>query len=201
MGENLKISSSPHIRDKATTGNIMLWVVIALLPATFFGIYNFRDTQAWLLILVTVATAVLTEFLYQKFMHKKVTISDFSAVVTGLLLALNLPPEAPLWMGALGSVFAILIVKQLFGGLGQNIMNPALAARCFLLIAYTGPMTTFVYDGVSGATPLAILKPGSEVEGTVKLLDMFIGKTAGVIGETSVICLLIGAAYLLIRKV
>ena len=119
MGEQLKISSSPHIRSKATTSNIMMWVVIALLPATAFGIYNFRDTNAWLLVLVTVTTAVLTEYIYEKLMHKKITIQDFSAVVTGLLLALNLPPTAPLWMGALGSIFAILIVKQLFGGLGQ----------------------------------------------------------------------------------
>ena len=107
MGEQLKISSSPHIRSKATTSNIMMWVVIALLPATAFGIYNFRDTNAWLLVLVTVTTAVLTEYIYEKLMHKKITIQDFSAVVTGLLLALNLPPTAPLWMGALGSIFAI----------------------------------------------------------------------------------------------
>lgn len=201
MGENLKISSSPHIRDKATTGNIMLWVVIALLPATFFGIYNFRDTQAWLLILVTVATAVLTEFLYQKFMHKKVTISDFSAVVTGLLLALNLPPEAPLWMGALGSVFAILIVKQLFGGLGQNFMNPALGARCFLLISFTGTMTSFSYDGITGATPLAVIRSnveaGSAVLTDVNTMDMLVGNIRGTIGETSVLAIMLGAMILI----
>lgn len=201
MGENLKISSSPHIRDKATTGNIMLWVVIALLPATFFGIYNFRDTQAWLLILVTVATAVLTEFLYQKFMHKKVTISDFSAIVTGLLLALNLPPEAPLWMGALGSVFAILIVKQLFGGLGQNFMNPALGARCFLLISFTGTMTSFSYDGITGATPLAVIRSnveaGSAVLTDVNTMDMLVGNIRGTIGETSVLAIMLGAMILI----
>ena len=115
----------------------MLWVIIALLPATFFGIYNFRDTHAWLLVIVTTAAAVLTEYIYEKLMHKKITIKDFSAAVTGLLLALNLPPTAPIWMGIIGSVFAILVVKQLFGGLGQNFMNPALGARCFLLISLT----------------------------------------------------------------
>ena len=203
MSEQLKVSSSPHIRSKETTGNIMLWVIIALLPATFFGIYNFRDTHAWLLVIVTTAAAVLTEYIYEKLMHKKITIKDFSAAVTGLLLALNLPPTAPIWMGIIGSVFAILVVKQLFGGLGQNFMNPALGARCFLLIAYTGPMTNFVCDAYSGATPLAILKPGSEVVGQTAptLLTMFIGKTSGVIGETSVICLLIGAIYLVVRKI
>ena len=201
MGENLKISSSPHIRDKATTSNIMLWVVIALLPATFFGIYNFRDTQAWLLVLVTIATAVLTEFLYQKFMHKKVTISDFSAVVTGLLLALNLPPDAPVWMGALGSVFAILIVKQLFGGLGQNFMNPALGARCFLLISFTGTMTSFSYDGITGATPLAVIRSnveaGSAVLSNVNTMDMLVGNIRGTIGETSVLAIMLGAMILI----
>ena len=162
MSEQLKVSSSPHIRSKETTGNIMLWVIIALLPATFFGIYNFRDTHAWLLVIVTTAAAVLTEYIYEKLMHKKITIKDFSAAVTGLLLALNLPPTAPIWMGIIGSVFAILVVKQLFGGLGQNFMNPALGARCFLLISFTGRMTSFVYDGVSGATPLATIRANIE---------------------------------------
>ena len=134
MNENYNVSSSPHIRDRITSSNIMLMVVIALLPATFFGIWNFRKEGAWLLVIVTVAAAVLAEYIWEKLMHKPVTIGDFSAVVTGLLLALNLPPTLPLWMGALGSVFAIIVVKQLFGGLGQNFMNPALAAP--LLSAY-----------------------------------------------------------------
>lgn len=203
MNEKYNVSSSPHIRDKVTSSNIMLYVVIALLPATFFGIWNFRHENAWILVVVTTAAAVLSEYLYEKLMHKPITINDFSAVVTGLLLALNLPPTLPWWMGVLGAVFAIIVVKQLFGGLGQNFMNPALAARCFLLIAYTGPMTNFVCDAYSGATPLAILKPGSEVVGQTAptLLTMFIGKTSGVIGETSVICLLIGAIYLVVRKI
>lgn len=201
VGEQFKISSSPHIRDKATTSNIMMWVIIALLPATVFGIYNFRDTHAWLLVLVTVATAVLTEYLYEKLMHKKVTVKDLSAAVTGLLLALNLPPSAPLWMGALGSVFAILVVKQLFGGLGQNFMNPALGARCFLLISFTGRMTTFVYDGVSGATPLAVIRAnveaGNAALANVNTMDMLLGTTGGTIGETSTLAIMIGAMILI----
>ena len=197
MSEQLKVSSSPHIRSKETTGNIMLWVIIALLPATFFGIYNFRDTHAWLLVIVTTAAAVLTEYIYEKLMHKKITIKDFSAAVTGLLLALNLPPTAPIWMGIIGSVFAILVVKQLFGGLGQNFMNPALGARCFLLLSFTSQMTSFVYDGVTGATPLAQLKAGN----TVNTMDMLIGRIPGTIGETSVIAILIGAMILILLGV
>ena len=205
MSEQLRVSSSPHIRSKATTGNIMLWVVIALLPATAFGIYNFRDTHAWLVVLVTTLTAVLTEYIYEKLMKRPVTIKDLSAVVTGLLLALNLPPNAPLWMGALGSIFAILIVKQLFGGLGQNFMNPALGARCFLLISFTGRMTSFVYDGVSGATPLAAIRAnvaaGSEPLAGVNTMDMLLGNIGGTIGETSVIAIMIGAIILILMGI
>ena len=196
MSENYNISSSPHIRSKVTTSNIMLLVIIALLPATAFGVYNF-GLSALLVIVLTTGSAVLTEYLYQKLMHKKVTISDYSAALTGLLLALNLPAQAPWWMCILGSVFAILVVKQVFGGLGQNFMNPALGARCFLLISFTGRMTTFVYDGVSGATPLALLKSGE----SVNVWDMFVGNIAGTIGETSVIAILIGALFLLVMGV
>ena len=197
MNENYNVSSSPHIRDRITSSNIMLMVVIALLPATFFGIWNFRKEGAWLLVIVTVAAAVLSEYIWEKLMHKPVTIGDFSAVVTGLLLALNLPPTLPLWMGALGSVFAIIVVKQLFGGLGQNFMNPALAARCFLLICFAGRMTYFVYDGVTGPTPLAKLKAGE----AVNTMDMLLGNTPGTIGETSVIAIMIGAMFLLLMGV
>ena len=194
MNEKLNVSSSPHIRDKVTTSNIMMWVVIALLPGTFFGIYNFRHENAWLLVVVTTGTAVLTEYVYEKLMHKSITIKDFSAAVTGLLLALNLPPTLPLWMGALGAVFAILVVKQLFGGLGQNFMNPALAARCFLLISFTGRMTYFVQDGVTGPTPLADLKAGEAVD----TMSMLMGNIRGTIGETSVIAIMIGAMLLIL---
>ncbi len=196
MGENYNISSSPHIRSKVTTSNIMLMVIIALLPATAFGVYNF-GISALIVVVLTTASAVLTEYLYQKLMHKKVTIGDYSAALTGLLLALNLPAEAPWWMCVLGSVFAILVVKQVFGGLGQNFMNPALGARCFLLISFTGRMTSFTYDGVTGATPLALLKAGEQVD----VFDMFIGNISGTIGETSVIALLIGAIFLVVMGV
>ena len=145
MSELKKVSSNPHVRAKITTGHIMLAVVIALLPTAIYGIYNFGINAA-ILILVTVATTVLTEYVYEKAMKKKITIGDFSAVVTGLLLALNLPASAPWWIGVIGGVFAILVVKMLFGGLGQNFMNPALAARCFLLISFTGIMTNFECD-------------------------------------------------------
>lgn len=194
MSENFNVSSSPHIRSKITTGNIMLYVVIALLPATAFGVFNF-GLPAVIVILSTTVSAVLTEYVYQKLMHKKVTINDCSALLTGLLLALNLPPTAPWWMGALGSVFAILIVKQLFGGLGQNFMNPALGARCFLLISFTGRMTTFVYnDVVVSPTPLAALKAGE----SVNTFEMLIGNVAGTIGETSMIAIMLGAMFLIL---
>ena len=171
----------------------MLMVTIALLPAYAFGVCNF-GLPALVMLLSTTISAVLTEYIYEKLMHKKVTINDFSAVVTGLLLGLNMPASAPWWMGALGSVFGILIVKQLFGGLGQNFMNPALGARCFLLISFTGPMTKFIYDGVSGPTPLALLKDGE----TVDTMNMLIGKIPGTIGETSVIAIIIGAIFLIL---
>ena len=190
---NLKMSSSPHIRSKATTSNIMLMVTVALLPAALFGVWNFK-LPALVMLITTTVTAVLTEYIYEKLMHKKVTIGDWSAVVTGLLLGLNMPPTAPWWMRALGSIFAILIVKQLFGGLGQNFMNPALGARCFLLISFTSQMTTFVYDGVTGPTPLAVLKSGEAVNS----MDMLIGTIPGTIGETSVIAIIIGAILLIL---
>lgn len=194
----LNVSSSPHVRDKSSTTRIMLDVCIALLPACVFGVINFGINALWVL-LVAVVTCVLSELVYEKIMHKPITIGDLSAVVTGLLIGMNMPSTMPLWMVALGSVFAIIVVKQLFGGLGQNFMNPALAARCFLLISFAGRMTTFTYDGVTGATPLAILK--TEGVAGVDLLDMFLGTTAGVIGETSVLAILVGALYLLIRNV
>lgn len=196
MSENYNISSSPHIRDKVKSSNIMLMVVIALMPATIFGVYNF-GLSAFINVILTTATAVLAEYVYEKIMHKPITIKDFSAVLTGLLLALNLPPTLPYWMGPLGAVFAIVVVKQLFGGLGQNFMNPALAARCFLLISFTGKMTYFVYDGVTGATPLAELKAGN----AVNTMNMLIGNIRGTIGETSVIALMLGAIFLLLMGI
>lgn len=194
MESMLKVSSNPHVRSKATTARIMQCVAIALLPATIFGVINF-GLHALFLVLITVATTVMTEYIYEKLMKKKTTISDFSAVVTGLLLALNLPPKAPWWVGVIGGVFAILVVKMLFGGLGQNFMNPALGARCFLLISFTSIMTNFDCDAYTGATPLAAIKAG---ESAPQLIDMIVGRTSGTIGETSMIALLIGAAFLLV---
>ncbi len=192
MSDLMKVSSNPHIRSKVTTGNIMFCVILALLPAAVFGIYNF-GIPALVLILVTVASAVLSETIFNKICKKKNTISDLSAIVTGLLLALNLPPRAPWWIGVIGGAFAIIVVKMLFGGLGQNFMNPALGARCFLLISFTSIMTNFECDGYTGATPLAALKAGENVD----TMSMIIGKTAGTIGETSMIAILIGACILL----
>ena len=193
MSDLMKVSSNPHIRSKLTTNTIMAAVIIALLPATGFGIYNF-GIPALILILVTVASTVLTEFLYEKLMKKPVTIGDFSAVVTGLLLALNLPSGAPWWIGVIGGVFAILLVKMLFGGLGQNFMNPALGARCFLMLSFTSIMTNFDCDAYTGATPLALVKAGEPVD----IFNMVIGKTAGTIGETSMIAIVIGACFLIL---
>jgi len=170
----------------------MKCVTIALAFPAGYGVFHF-GMRALVLILITVATCVAAEYIYEKLMHKPVTIGDFSAVVTGMILAMNLPVSATWWMCVLGGIFAIIVVKQLFGGLGQNFMNPALAARCFLLISFAGRMTNFAYDTFTGATPLAQLKAGESVD----LLSMIIGNEAGTIGETSVIAVLIGAVIML----
>jgi len=192
----MKISSSPHIRDKETTTNIMGKVIVALMPATIFGVYNF-GLNALITILITVLSCIIFEAGYQKLFGLKVAVKDLSAVLTGLLLALNLPPEVPFWLPIIGSFFAIIVVKQLFGGLGQNFMNPALGARCFLLISFTGRMTTFTYDAVTTATPLAELKAGDNVD----VLSMALGTIPGTIGETSAVALIIGGLFLLIIKI
>ncbi len=198
MSDLYNVSSSSHVRDKDTSARIMLYVIIALMPASVFGVINF-GIRALVLILVCVAVCVASEWVFEKLIHKKSTINDFSAVVTGLLLALNLPHTLPIWQAVLGSVFAIVIVKMLFGGLGQNFMNPALGARCFLLVSFAGTMTSYTYDGVTGATPLALLKSG-EYE-YVDTMKMFLGTTAGTIGETSVVAILIGAIILIMLGV
>jgi electron transport complex protein RnfD len=190
------VSSSPHVRSKDTTERIMLYVIIALLPTTLFGIYNF-GYRALILILVTIASCVASEWIFNKIVHKKQTINDLSAVVTGLLLALNLPATLPWWEAVLGGVFAIVVVKCMFGGLGQNFMNPALGARCFLLIAFAANMTNFTIDSYTGATPLATMRNGDPVN----TMDMLIGRTAGTIGETSAIAILIGAIFLILMGV
>lgn len=192
----MKVSSNPHIRSKVSTSKIMLAVIVALLPATVFGIWNF-GIRALFVILTTIISAVLTEVIYELLMKKTITITDLSAVVTGLLLGLNLPVTAPLWMAALGSFFAIFVVKMLFGGIGQNFMNPALGARCFLVISFPVLMTNFTCDAYTTATPLSQFKAGE----TVNLLDMLIGTTGGTIGETSMIALVTGACILLLLGV
>lgn len=201
MSDLYQVSSSPHVRDKDTTGRVMLYVVIALLPAAFFGIYNF-GYRAAILILATIVSCVLFEWGFDKLLHKNNSIGDMSAVVTGMLLALNLPVTLPIWEAVLGSFFAIIVVKMLFGGLGQNFMNPALGARCFLLIAFAADMTKFSCDAYTGATPLAQLREsGGQIPEGLNLMDMIVGKTAGTIGETSVIAILLGAIILILLGV
>lgn len=194
MSDMLKVSSSPHVRAKDTTDRIMLYVIIALLPTSLFSVYNF-GIRALILILITIASCMASEFIFEKITKRPNTLNDLSAVVTGLLLALNLPVSLPYWQAVIGGAFAIVVVKMLFGGLGQNFMNPALGARCFLLISFTGSMTNFTYDGVSTATPLALMKTGEELN--VSVMDMLIGRTAGTLGETSAIAILIGAIFLI----
>ena len=201
MNKLLNVSSSPHVRSSVTTQNLMLDVVIAMIPAAAFGVFHF-GFHALLVMIVTVAACVASEYVYEKFMNKPITIMDMSAVVTGLILALNMPPEIPLWIPALGGVFAIIVVKQLYGGLGQNFMNPALAARCFLLISLALFMNDFSspaigFDSVSGATPLASMRAG----GTVDLAALITGQIPGTIGEVSAIALIIGGIYMIARKV
>ncbi len=204
MDTKLIISSSPHLRSNEDTSTIMRDVVIALLPATLASIYYFR-MGALVVILSALLGAVLSEALIQKAMGKEVTINDWSAVVTGLLLAFNIPASAPWWLPFIGSIFAIIIVKQLFGGIGHNFMNPALAARAMLLASWPVEMTSWVTpgaDAVSTATPLAIIK-GAEAVGAAKpsILNLFIGNIGGCIGETSALLLIIGGIYLLYRRV
>ena len=196
MDNMLHVSSSPHVRAKDSTNRIMAYVILALLPTTLFGIFNFGP-KALLLIVLTIASCVGTEWVFEKIVHKKSTISDLSAVVTGLLLALNLPVNLPWWEAVLGGGFAIAIVKMMFGGLGQNFMNPALGARCFLLIAFAADMTNFQTDTYTGATPLAAMRNGE----IINSMDALIGRTAGTIGETSTIAILIGAIILILLGV
>ena len=196
MSKLLNVSASPHVRSKETTQSIMADVCIAMLPATAFGVFQF-GFHALLVLIVTVAACVLSEYVFQKAMKLPLTVSDMSAVVTGMILALNMPANIPLWIPALGGIFAIIVVKQLYGGIGQNFMNPALAGRCFLLISFAGKMSDFAMDGWSGATPLAQLKAGESVD----VAAMFIGKIPGTIGEVSVIALLVGGIYLAVKKV
>ena len=202
MANNYIVSSSPHVHTSVTTKRIMQDVIIALAPAAAMGAFFFGFYSV-IVILAAVASSVAAEWIFEKITKRPNTIGDRSAVVTGLLIALNMPPRIPIWMVVIGSAFAIIIVKQLFGGLGKNFVNPALAARCFMLIAWTGAMTTFyepLHDAVASATPLAVMKDGLDAT-MPTLLNCLIGLKAGTIGEVSAIAILIGFAYLLIRRV
>lgn len=208
MENNLVMSSSPHLHTSSTITRIMLDVIIALIPSAAAGVYLF-GFHAALVIAAAVVSAAAAEWVFEKITKRRNTIGDLSAAVTGLLIALNMPPGIPVWMVVIGSAFAIIIVKQMFGGLGKNFVNPALAARCFMLIAWTSAMTTFhepLADAVSSATPLALMKDGamssfSRVDALPSLFQCFIGLKAGTIGEVSAIALIIGFVYLLIKRV
>lgn len=213
--ELLQATSSPHIRHPEKTSGVMRDVLIALLPTTAVGLYNF-GLNAGLLILLCLVSSALFEYLYQRMLKQPSSVGDLSALVTGLILALNLPSNAPLWIAPIGCFFAIVVVKQLFGGLGQNFMNPAMGARVFLVISYPQIMTRFIdpaTDAISQATPLSLIKAANAVSAASAggpdywlaqvpdLSDSFLGFIPGTIGETSALALLIGLAYLLIRKV
>lgn len=199
MNNDLILSVSPHIRSNITTRKIMLDVVISLLPAAIAGTLIF-GIRSLAVIAVCVASAVISEYLFNKAAKKPNTITDLSAVVTGLLLSLNLPANTPLWQAAVGAAFAIIFVKCVFGGIGQNFANPAITARIFMLVAF-GSMSSAAFpkniDAVSGATPLAVLQNGGEV----KITDLLIGTRGGSIGETCTVALIIGGLYLIFRKV
>jgi len=202
MENRLFVSSSPHIRSSETTQRIMRDVTIALLPAAAYGVYNF-GLRALVVLVLSVVSAIAAEAMCQKIRKQALTINDYSAVVTGLLLGMNLPSEVPYWIPVVGSFFAIAIVKQAFGGLGHNFINPALAARAMLVASWPVQMTTWTPvtpDAVSSATALGIIKEGLDVP-LPSLFDLFIGRMGGCIGETSALLLLVGAAYLLYRGV
>lgn len=203
MQKNLAVSSSPHLRDNMTTRRIMQEVCLALAPAGIAAIVLFGASAATL-IAVSVITAVLAEFCWNKLNKQKTTVGDWSAVVTGLLLAYNLPANAPVWIAVVGAIIAIILVKQMFGGIGSNFMNPALAARAILFVSWSSlmtsyPATQFMTDVTSSATPLNLLGKGT-VEG-VNLMDLFLGNVPGVLGETCKLALLLGGVYLILRGI
>ena len=201
----LRVSAAPHITGKESSRSIKLDVIIAMIPAliaagVIFGI------RAVILTAVTVAACVVFEYLWNKALKKEQTVGDLSAVVTGMLLAFNMPSTLPYWMAIVGAAFAILLVKQLFGGIGYNFVNPAITARIILATSFAGAMTNFVHptqsiDAIAAATPLAANAAGAFAEGGAPYMQMFLGTTGGVLGETSALALLIGFVYLLIKKV
>ena len=205
----LTVEPSPHIKRRASIRSSMLEVIIALLPACAFGVYIF-GWYALGVLLISTASAVFFEFLYQKLMKKRVLIGDCSAALTGLLLGMNLPSTVPLWLPVIGSAFAIIVVKQLFGGLGRNFLNPALAARAFLFVSWPSHMTNWgnavnlfplgeAVDINASATVLSQIKEG--VTPSLSILDLFVGNCRGTIGEISAVLLLLGGVYLLVRRI
>lgn len=197
MSKTLNVSISPHIRARETTATIMADVIVALLPAVAVGVYVF-GARAFAITVLSVVSCVASEYIYEKLLKKPITITDLSAVVTGLILAVNLYSTAPWWLPVLGGAFAIIVVKMLYGGIGQNFMNPALAARCFLLLSFSRIMTDYPQiDGVSSPTPLVLAKQGT----VVPISDLLIGTHSGTIGETSAIAIIIGFVYLCVRGV
>ena len=198
------VSSSPHVHTPRSTQNVMLDVIIAMLPAVAAGAFIF-GFRALAVIATCVLTSIVSEFLFNLIVKKEQTIFDFSAVVTGLILALNLHADAPLWQCMVGSVFAIVVVKCLFGGLGCNFANPAATARIFLLVSFSKilgggavPVTAPSAELVSGATPLEVMKNGGELP---PLVDMLFGFRGGAIGETCIIAIAIGFIYLAVKKI
>lgn len=204
-GYKLTASSSPHIRSDENVSKIMLDVLIALVPAFIASIFYF-GINSLILVVASVLSAVITELACQKIMKKPVTVNDFSAAVTGVLLAFNIPSTAPIWLPIIGSFFAIAIGKQVFGGLGNNFINPALAGRAFLMACWLPLMTDFKapvgIDAIATATPLAILKGTAETGAQLpSLMEMFMGRIPGSLGETSTLLLILGGLYLIIKKV
>ena len=198
MSEKLIVSASPHVHANSSVRTVMGDVLIALVPALAAAVYFFGP-RALILTAVTAASAVTSEYVWQRLLGRPVTIGDGSAILTGVLLAFNVPPTFPLWMAAIGGAFAVVIVKQFFGGLGKNVVNPALAARAFLLASWPGAMTTWTVDGLSSATALGILKEGGQA--LPSMMDLFVGHVGGCLGETSALALLVGAAWLFWRRV
>jgi len=198
---NLIVSVSPHLHKDESITKIMWMVVISLLPAGLVGVFIFGMNALWV-VLLGIISAVITEGFLQLLTKRKITILDGSAILTGLLLAYNLPPNVPFWLPIIGSFFSIAIGKQVFGGLGQNIFNPALAGRVFLMASWPSYMTTFTkplnYDAVTSATPLALIKEGRVLE-NLSYWDLFLGKRGGCIGEVCILALIVGALFLLYK--
>lgn len=208
--KKLTVSASPHVRSAQTVSGIMLNVIIALIPALAASVWLFGP-RVLLICLVTIGTCMLSEYLSRKIMKRSNTLGDLSAVVTGLLLAFNLPVSIPLWQAAIGSVIAIVVVKQLFGGIGQNFVNPAITGRIILMVSFPTAMTTWIKpllwldkgaEAVTTATPLTMMTKGGELsDGLPSLVDMLIGIRGGSLGETCAVALIIGGVYLMIRKI